>query len=91
MAVNQKAIYATEHISGEGSRIPYKPGDRLDEKLAHRPEVLKNLQDRGIATDSAAERDRAQATEAERREHVNEQIAQRSEKSESSRKAAGGN
>lgn len=84
MAVNEKPIYATELVSGEGNRLPYKPGERIDGRL--RPDVVKGLQERGLATDSASQAKAAEAHEADRQAHVVEQIEGRSEPSETSRK-----
>lgn len=78
MAVNEKPIYATEHVSGPGNRLPYKPGEQINERLS--PEVVRGLQERGLATDSAPARDRAANAEKDRQAHVQEQIATRSEK-----------
>lgn len=78
MATNQKAVYVTDHVSGPGSRTPYKPGDRIDERL--QPEVVKGLMERGLATDDAKHAEAASRGEADRRAHVEEQIANRSEK-----------
>lgn len=78
MAANEKPIFATEHVSGEGNRLPYKPGDRIDERL--RPEVIKGLQERGLATDDVKHAEAARRGEAERADYVREQIESRSEK-----------
>lgn len=86
MPANQKPIFATAHVSGEGNRLPYQPGERIDERL--RPEVVKGLMERGLATDSPTAGKRAESDEAERRSDVGEQISGRSEKRDSDSGAA---
>ena len=78
MAVNEKAVYATEWIGSGDPRRPFTPGDRIDGRLP--AEVVRNLQERGLTTESHAEAQRAAGAEQARREDVARQIATRSEK-----------
>lgn len=82
MAVNEKPVYALEHISGEGSRIPYQPGQVVSGRLPEH--AIKSLRERGLVTDSAEQAKRAAAADGERAADVADQIAKRSEKREQS-------
>lgn len=82
MAANEKPIFALEHISGEGNRLPYAPGEVVSGRLPDH--AIAALKERGLVTDSAEQAKRAASSESERRADVAEQIVKRSEKGESS-------
>ena len=78
MAVNEKAVYATGHITSGDPRRPIMPGDRIDGRLPE--QTVRSLHERGLTTESHAEAQRAAGAEQARREDGARQIATRSEK-----------
>jgi hypothetical protein len=78
MAVNEKAVYATEHITSGDPRNPIRPGQRLDGRVSE--DAIRSLHDRGCVTESHAEAQRAEGAEMARQADVARQIENRSEK-----------
>lgn len=78
MAVNEKAVYATTHVSH--GRTIFRPGERMDERLP--ADVIKHAEEGGLTTRSHAEAERAKAGEQERQERVAQEQATRSSREE---------
>lgn len=76
MAVNEKAVYATGHLTHDG--VIYQPGERIDERMPEH--AVRGSIEQGLTTGSHAEAERSAAAERERRADVERQILTRSEK-----------
>ena len=77
MAVNEKPVYAATHTSYGGRS--FRPGERMDVKLADAPHALRSALESGVATDVASKAESAKREEAGRVQRVAEEIATRSE------------
>lgn len=84
MAVNEKAVYANRYVTHAG-RI-YAPGQPLTGRGGMPDYALQHAQENGLTTESHAEAERAKGAEMQRREDVNRQIADRSEKRDSEKR-----
>ena len=78
MAVNEKVLYANQHVSHGGTI--FRPGEQMTGRVD--PEVIRHAEQNGLVTGSHAEAERAKRAEAERQERVAHEIETRSEKRE---------
>jgi hypothetical protein len=68
MAVNEKVIRATRHVS-HGRRI-FRPGEQINGEKGMPDYAIRASQEQGYASDVAAHGDAARKAEGERRERV---------------------
>lgn len=84
MAVNEKAVYATQWTGSGDPRNPIRPGDRIDGRVPEHQ--VRSMQERGLTTESHAEAERAKGAEEARQRDVAYQILNRSEKRDSEKR-----